>query len=87
MRIILPVAVTLKRFAAPRWVLSFNFGFDLFLGIAKNLSRFVLGGVTVFATADCHTTLIWYRWIKTAPASEGGLYKSHSTALAELLAA
>jgi hypothetical protein len=35
MRIILPVEVTLKRFAAPRCVFSFFLGFDAFLGIAK----------------------------------------------------
>src|ERR1700682_1944886 len=33
-RLILPLAVNLKRFLAPRWVFNFNFGFDLFLGIA-----------------------------------------------------
>src|ERR1700704_4295900 len=36
MRRILPVAVILKRFLAPRWVFNFNFGFDAFLGIAGN---------------------------------------------------
>jgi hypothetical protein len=35
-RLILPLAVNLKRFLAPRWVFNFNFGFDLFLGIAAN---------------------------------------------------
>ena len=35
-RLILPFAVNLKRFLAPRWVFNFNFGFDLFLGIAGN---------------------------------------------------
>src|SRR6266481_1412477 len=35
MRRILPVAVTLKRFAAPRCVFNFFFGFEAFLGIAK----------------------------------------------------
>jgi hypothetical protein len=34
--LILPLAVSLKRFLAPRWVFNFNFGFDLFLGIAGN---------------------------------------------------
>src|ERR1700685_3943806 len=33
---ILPLAVTLKRFAAPRCVFNFNFGFEAFLGIAKS---------------------------------------------------
>src|SRR5712692_617072 len=32
-RLILPFAVNLKRFLAPRCVFNFNFGFDLFLGI------------------------------------------------------
>jgi hypothetical protein len=32
----LPVAVTLKRLRAPRCVFNFIFGFDAFLGIAKN---------------------------------------------------
>src|SRR4029077_20986526 len=40
-RIILPVAVTLKRLAAPRWVLSFFFGFDALRGIAAFLRLFV----------------------------------------------
>src|SRR5579863_85916 len=35
-RIILPVAVTLKRFAAPRCVFNFNFGLEAFLGISKS---------------------------------------------------
>ena len=35
-RMILPVAVTLKRFAAPRCVFNFLFGFEAFLGIAKS---------------------------------------------------
>ena len=35
-RMILPVAVTLNRFAAPRCVFNFNFGFEAFLGIAKS---------------------------------------------------
>jgi hypothetical protein len=35
-RLILPLAVNLKRFLAPRCVFSFNFGFDAFLGIAGN---------------------------------------------------
>jgi hypothetical protein len=35
-RLILPFAVNLKRFLAPRCVFNFNFGFDLFLGIAEN---------------------------------------------------
>src|SRR5467141_2454901 len=35
-RLILPFAVNLKRFLAPRWVFNFNFGFDLFLGITGN---------------------------------------------------
>src|SRR6266550_3821070 len=44
-RLILPFAVNLKRFLAPRWVFNFNFGFDLFLGIAQfPLLRF--GGFT-----------------------------------------
>src|ERR1700676_2550701 len=38
MRRILPVAVTLKRLAAPRCVFSFIFGFDAFLGITRILS-------------------------------------------------
>src|SRR4029077_10554946 len=36
MRIILPVAVILKRFFAPRWVFSFFFGFVELRGIAVN---------------------------------------------------
>jgi hypothetical protein len=32
--LILPFAVILKRFLAPRWVLSFSFGFVEFLGMA-----------------------------------------------------
>src|SRR6267143_4409743 len=41
-RLILPLAVNLKRFLAPRCVFSFNFGFDAFLGIAGNpLDKFV----------------------------------------------
>src|SRR5260370_18095751 len=35
-RLILPLAVNLKRFLAPRCVFNFNFGFDAFLGIAGN---------------------------------------------------
>src|ERR1700753_1398394 len=35
-RMILPVDVTLNRFAAPRCVFNFNFGFEAFLGIAKS---------------------------------------------------
>jgi hypothetical protein len=35
-RLILPLAVILKRFLAPRCVFNFNFGFDAFLGIAKS---------------------------------------------------
>src|SRR6267378_7568374 len=35
-RRILPLAVILKRFLAPRCVFNFNFGFDAFLGIAGN---------------------------------------------------
>src|ERR1700704_1964905 len=35
-RLILPFAVNLKRFLAPRWVFNFNLGFDVFLGIAGN---------------------------------------------------
>src|SRR5919109_1500040 len=38
-RKILPVAVTLKRLRAPRWVFNFIFGFEAFLGIAKNPLR------------------------------------------------
>jgi hypothetical protein len=34
--LILPLAVNLKRFLAPRCVFNFNFGFDAFLGIAGN---------------------------------------------------
>src|SRR5580704_788849 len=34
-RRILPDAVTLKRFAAPRWVFNFFLGFEAFLGIGK----------------------------------------------------
>jgi hypothetical protein len=34
MRLILPFAVILKRFLAPRWVFNFNFGFVEFLGMA-----------------------------------------------------
>jgi hypothetical protein len=34
MRLILPFAVILKRFLAPRWVFSFSFGFVEFLGMA-----------------------------------------------------
>jgi hypothetical protein len=45
----LPVAVTLKRFAAPRWVFSFIFGFDLFLGIVQILSCALLA---TLASAD-----------------------------------
>src|SRR5580704_4067842 len=40
MRRILPVAVTLKRFAAPRCVFNFFFGFEAFLGIDKTLSDY-----------------------------------------------
>src|ERR1035438_463039 len=39
MRMILPVAVTLKRFAAPRCVFSFFFGLEAFLGMMKPFSR------------------------------------------------
>src|SRR5260370_23156355 len=39
MRRILPVAVTLKRFLAPRWVFSFRFGFMELRGIAVNPLR------------------------------------------------
>src|SRR5258708_36176126 len=47
-RLILPLAVNLKRFLAPRWVFNFNFGFDAFLGIAGNpLDNFTVP----FATA------------------------------------
>src|SRR5258708_20764119 len=47
-RLILPFAVNLKRFLAPRWVFNFNFGFDAFLGIAGNpLDNFTVP----FATA------------------------------------
>src|SRR5690348_99929 len=35
-RLILPLAVILKRLRAPRCVFSFSFGFDAFLGIAGN---------------------------------------------------
>src|SRR3989442_15511929 len=42
-RLILPFAVNLKRFLAPRWVFNFNFGFDLFLGIAGNPLDNLLG--------------------------------------------
>src|SRR5260370_5749255 len=35
-RLILPLAVILKRFLAPRCVFNFNFGFDAFLGISGN---------------------------------------------------
>src|SRR5882724_8810011 len=38
-RLILPLAVILKRFLAPRCVFNFNFGFDAFLGIAGNPLR------------------------------------------------
>src|SRR5258708_30924781 len=41
-RLILPLAVNLKRFLAPRWVFNFNFGFDAFLGIAEILSTILL---------------------------------------------
>src|SRR5260370_23050249 len=34
-RLILPLAVNLKRFLAPRWVFNFNFGLYLFLGICQ----------------------------------------------------
>jgi hypothetical protein len=37
-RMIFPLAVILKRLAAPRWVFSFFFGFFEFLGIKKILS-------------------------------------------------
>src|SRR3989441_7209861 len=37
-RLILPFAVILKRFLAPRWVFNFNFGFDAFLGIGLSPS-------------------------------------------------
>jgi len=40
--LILPLAVNLKRFLAPRWVFNFNFGFDAFLGIAEILSTILL---------------------------------------------
>src|SRR5258707_14406441 len=42
MRKILPVAVILKRFFAPRWVLSFNLGFVELRGIALNPLRALL---------------------------------------------
>src|SRR3984957_10455820 len=35
-RMILPLAVTLSRFAAPRCVFNFNFGLEAFLGITKS---------------------------------------------------
>src|SRR5882762_6659816 len=38
---IFPLAVILKRLAAPRWVFSFFFGFFEFLGITKILSAFL----------------------------------------------
>src|SRR5258708_18446760 len=38
---ILPLAVILKRLAAPRWVFSFFFGFFELLGITKILSAFL----------------------------------------------
>src|ERR1700731_1008702 len=41
-RLILPLAVNLKRFLAPRWVFNFSFGFDAFLGMAVNpLDKFL----------------------------------------------
>src|ERR1700688_4681725 len=40
-RKILPVPVILKRLAAPRWVLSFIFGFDRLRGIAANPRLFL----------------------------------------------
>src|SRR5258708_22691151 len=44
-RLILPLAVNLKRFLAPRCVFNFNFGFDAFLGIAANpLNKFLSAG-------------------------------------------
>src|SRR5882724_5524139 len=50
-RLILPLAVILKRFLAPRCVFNFNFGFDAFLGIAGNpldnlLCRLLAGGAS-----------------------------------------
>src|SRR6202043_4182474 len=42
MRRILPVAVILKRFFAPRWVFSFNLGFVELRGIALNPLRALL---------------------------------------------
>src|SRR5262245_48728097 len=42
MRRSLPVAVSLKRLAAPRWVLSFLFGFEALRGIAKPFPLFQL---------------------------------------------
>src|SRR5712664_3057383 len=46
-RLILPLAVNLKRFLAPRWVFNFSFGFDAFLGIAEN----PLDGIVPLAAA------------------------------------
>jgi hypothetical protein len=45
-RTTLPLLVILKRFAAPRCVFNFSFGFDLFLGTMLVLSR------SFFAASD-----------------------------------
>jgi hypothetical protein len=50
MRLILPFAVILKRFLAPRWVFSFNFGFVEFLGMTEMLS--LLGGIFAAVTVS-----------------------------------
>jgi hypothetical protein len=42
-RMILPLAVILKRLAAPRCVFSFFFGFVEFLGIAKSSPAYLRG--------------------------------------------
>src|SRR5260370_17581823 len=52
-RLILPLAVNLKRFLAPRRVFNFNFAFDAFLGIAGNpLDNFTSPFATA-AAANC----------------------------------
>ena len=57
-RMIFPLAVILKRLAAPRCVFSFFFGFFEFLGITKILSC-VLTGSTAYRILAYYNLLEW----------------------------
>src|SRR5438045_7490135 len=74
MRTTLPLAVILKRLAAPRWVLSFIFGFVEFLGIGilvliLQLAQPVRSGAAQLQIVDAYAKLCAVPSFATPPAA------------------